>query len=179
MTESKKKVAGTRLWTKKFTYDVWMEEQGIPVHRGYYIPDLRMAGVGYWESRGCNAAFVQLVGQEGVTSTRIMEIPPGRTLSFVSSAFDEIVYSLNGNGITQLEIPGGGKQSFEWQPHSMFTMPRHHAYRLTNADGTKPVRLLFFNYLPMAMSAVLDPEFFFDNPMKIVTHYGEDFYSEA
>ena len=179
MTESAKKVAGTRLWTKRFTYDVWMEEQGIPVHRGYYIPDLRTAELAFWESRGCNAAFVQLVGQEGVTSTRIMEIPPGKTLSFVSSAFDEIVYSLNGNGITQLEMPGGGKQSFEWQPHSMFTMPRHHAYRLTNADGTKPVRLLFFNYLPMAMSAVLDPEFFFNNPMKIATHDGGDFYSEA
>src|SRR6185437_3880691 len=111
MAEDTRKVAVPRLWTKKFTYDNWMEDQAIPIHRGYYIPDLRSVELGWWESRGCNAAFVQLTGQEGVTSTRIVEIPAGKTLSFVKSAFDEIVYSLNGTGIAHLDGAGGGKSS--------------------------------------------------------------------
>lgn len=170
---------GTRLWTKRFTYDQWMEDQGIPIHRGYYIADLRTAELGWWSSRQCQAAFIQLVGQEGVTSTRIIEIPPGQTLTFPRTAFDEIVYSLNGHGLTTLESTDGGKQVFEWQPHSMFTMPRHRSYQLSNADGSRAARLLFFNYLPMAMSAVPDPEFYFDNATNASSSDVEDFYAEA
>jgi oxalate decarboxylase/phosphoglucose isomerase-like protein (cupin superfamily) len=171
--------AAQRLWTKTFTYDLWMEAQGIPIHKGYYIADLRTVELAYWEFAKCNACFVQLVGQEGVTSTRILEIPPGKTLQMPKAAFDEIVYALDGNGLTTHVLPDGKKRTFEWQPHSMFTMPRHAAYELANADGQKPVRLLFFNYLPMAMSVVPDADFYFNNPG--TPTYGEtmDFYSEA
>jgi len=52
------------------------------------FPDLRTAELGPWGSRGYSAAFIQLVGQEGVTSTRIVEISRWKsTLSFSSSAF--------------------------------------------------------------------------------------------
>ena len=66
-----------RLWSKRFTYDQWMEAQDIPIHRGFYIADLRDTELAWWKARECNAAFVQLTGQEGVTSTRIVEIPAG------------------------------------------------------------------------------------------------------
>jgi oxalate decarboxylase/phosphoglucose isomerase-like protein (cupin superfamily) len=171
--------ASQRLWTKRFTYDLWMEAQGIPIHRGYYIQDLRTAELAWWKARDCNAAFIQLVGQEGVTSTRIIEIPPGKTLTMPKAAFDEIAYSLNGNGLTTIENAGGGKSQFEWQPHSMFTMPRHRAYQMTNADGSKPARVLFFNYLPMAMSAVPDADWYFDNPFQAGETIAPEFYAEA
>ena len=168
-----------RLWSKRFTYDQWMEAQDIPIHRGFYIADLRDTELAWWKARECNAAFVQLTGQEGVTSTRIVEIPAGGSVQMPRAAFDEIVYSLNGHGLTTHEFPGGGHRVFEWQPHSMFTMPRHWAYRLTNADGARPVRLLFFNYLPMAMSAVPDPDFYFNNPYAPPHATESDFYAEA
>lgn len=168
-----------RLWTKRFTYDQWMEDQGIPIHRGYYIADLRTAELAWWKARDCNAAFIQLVGQEGVTSTRIIEIPAGATLTMPKAAFDEIAYSLNGHGLTRVEGANGSKSTFEWQPHSMFTIPRHRAYQMTNVDGTKPVRVLFFNYLPMAMSAVPDSEFYFNNPFEIKDEVTSELYAEA
>ena len=171
--------AATRLWEKRFTYDAWMEDQKIPIHTGYFIPDLRTAELEWWEFAKCRAAFVQLVGQEGVTSTRIVEIPAGKTLRMPKVAFDEIVYALDGHGLTTHELPGGGKRTFEWQPHSMFTMPRHSGYELANIEGNRPVRLLFFNYLPMAMSVVPEPEFYFDNPSSPEYAEAADFYSEA
>ena len=176
---SKTQDPSVRLWSKRFTYDQWMEAQGVPIHRGYYIQDLRTAELDWWEAQKCQAAFVQLVGQEGVTSTRIVEIPPGESLQMPRVAFDEIVYSLNGHGMTTHEFADGSRRVFEWQPHSMFTMPRHNAYRLSNADGSRPARLLFFNYLPMALSAVPDPEFFFNNPMAPEHAGNQDFYGEA
>ncbi|MFC2072876.1 cupin domain-containing protein, partial [Chloroflexota bacterium] len=48
------------------------------------------------------------------------------------------------------------------------------------AQGDKPATLLSYNYLPLGMQAVPDPEFFFNNPY--VSSHGdvsEDFYSEA
>ena len=37
---------------KDFTYDRWMESVGIPIHRGYYVEDLRTVELGRWEERG-------------------------------------------------------------------------------------------------------------------------------
>ena len=68
-----------RMWSKLYTYDEWMEGQGIPIYRGYYIEDLRTLQLGWWDARECNSAFIQLVGQEGVTSARVTEISPGKT----------------------------------------------------------------------------------------------------
>jgi hypothetical protein len=50
-TEASK--AAQRLWTKKFTYDYWMEDQNIPIHKGYYIGDLRTVELEYWEFAKC------------------------------------------------------------------------------------------------------------------------------
>lgn len=71
-----------------------MEEQNIPIHRGYYIEDLRTIELGYWKQQNCQAAFVQLTGQEGVSSTRVVEIPPGGSLDSIRLAFDEICVGL-------------------------------------------------------------------------------------
>jgi hypothetical protein len=178
MSEERPRPAA-RLWSKRFTYDDWMEDQNVPIHRGYYIADLRVMELGWWKLGGCNAAFIQLTGQEGVTSTRVIEIPAGGSLDVPGYAFDEIGYALDGHGLTAHVLADGSKRTFEWLPTSMFAMPRNQAYRLSNAGGTRPVRLMFFNYLPMAMSVVPDPEFYF-RPQPISGRSDEkDFYSEA
>ena len=66
--------------SNEYTYDVWMESQGIPIHRGYYIEDLRTVEVAPWSLRGCDAAFVQLEGMQGVVESRVQEIAPGASL---------------------------------------------------------------------------------------------------
>ena len=88
-----------RMWSKFYTYDEWMEAQGIPIYRGYYIEDLRTLQLGWWDARECNSAFIQLVGQEGVTSARVTDSPPGKTLPPLKFALDEIVYVVDGRGL--------------------------------------------------------------------------------
>ena len=109
------------MWSKHYTYDEWMEAQGIPIYRGYYIEDLRTLELGWWDERQCNSAFIQLVGQEGVTSARVTEIPPGKTLPPLKFALDEIVYVVEGRGLTTIWAgEKRPKKTFEWQKHSMF-----------------------------------------------------------
>ena len=75
-----------------------MESQDIPIHRGYYVEDLRTAEVGHWKARGYNAAFIQLEGMPAMCEGRITEIPPGGELPAMKLGFDELVYVLQGEG---------------------------------------------------------------------------------
>src|SRR5207253_9978185 len=88
-----------KMWSKHYTYDEWMDAQGIPFHKGYYIEDFRTLQLGWWEERQCNSAFIQLVGHEGVTSARVTEIPPAKTSPPLRLAFDAISYVLEARGL--------------------------------------------------------------------------------
>jgi len=141
-----------------------MASRGIPIHRGYHIEDLRTVELGWWPERGCRAAFIQLLGQEGVSEARVTEIGPGQTLPPLKLAIDELVYVLDGRGVTTVWPEEGRSHTFEWQARSLFLM--HHGWRHQHASmqGDRPVRLLHYNYLPIAMSALRDPELFFNHP---------------
>jgi len=170
------------MWSKLFTYDYWMESTGVPTHKGFYVEDLRTLELGWWEERQCMTAFIQLAGQEGVSSARVTEIPPGQSLPPLKFALDEVVYAVAGRGLTHIWYDHSNvKKSFEWQQHSMFLLPHGCTHQLSNMQGDRPVRLLHYSYLPLAMSAVPDPDFFFDNPYPSPNELAEQegYYSEA
>ncbi|MEA2639120.1 MAG: hypothetical protein QOF51_514 [Chloroflexota bacterium] len=165
---------------KTYPYDRWMESIGIPIHRGYYVEDLRTLSVSHWDERECDAAFIQLPGQEGVTEARVTEIRPAATLPPRRFALDEVVYVAQGRGLTTIWGSDGGRKSFEWQAHSMFVLPANSTHQISNTRGDQPARLLHYNYLPLAMSMNPDTDFYFSNPYQIPNAVvgGEDLYSE-
>ena len=96
MVETKPAVNYVR---KPYFYDNWMEEQGIPIYRDYYIADGRTLELGDWDARGHKAALLQLEGCEGVSEARISEIAPGGRIAPVKFALEEVVYVLQGRGV--------------------------------------------------------------------------------
>jgi oxalate decarboxylase/phosphoglucose isomerase-like protein (cupin superfamily) len=151
----------------KYTHDHWMDSLGLPVYTGFYIEDLRELALGRWDARGCDAAFIQLEGSQGITETRVSEVPPRAVLPPVRLAFDEVVYVAQGRGATTVWRSGGERKSFEWTENSMFLLPRHHFHQFSNTSGSRPARLLHYNYFPLLLSASPDPEAF------ITTERGE------
>ena len=93
-TASEKKVKAPlqqRDFKPRYLYDEWMESQGVPVVKGYYVEDLRTVEVSWWEARQCNAAFIQLAGQQGADEVaHHRDRPPGKTLPLFQFALDEI-----------------------------------------------------------------------------------------
>src|SRR2546428_11293448 len=87
-------------WNVPSAYDEWVESLGLPIHRGYFVQDLRTVELGRWDERECNAAFLLLAGQEGVSEARVTEVPPGATLPPLKMAVDEGVYVVEGRGLT-------------------------------------------------------------------------------
>src|SRR5436305_9153405 len=102
-------------WTGRSPYDKWIESTGIPIVTGYFVDDARTIALGRWDERECDAAFLKLSGQEGVTEARVTELRPGATVPPVRFALDEAVYVLEGQGQTTIWAEGGEKRSFEWQ----------------------------------------------------------------
>jgi oxalate decarboxylase/phosphoglucose isomerase-like protein (cupin superfamily) len=172
----------TKTQKRKMVYDEWMESIGVPIYHGHHVDDLRRAKLGWWEERQAFAAFLSLQGMRGVSEARVMEIPPGKATEPLKLAVGELVYVLSGNGLaTVWSENGGARQTVEWGERSLFILPRHHYHRIFNASGDRPVRLLHYNYLPVAMSAVPDPDFFFNNPYSSAAPAAENdqFYAEA
>jgi oxalate decarboxylase/phosphoglucose isomerase-like protein (cupin superfamily) len=174
---------GGRDYGGRYPYDVWMEAQGIPIHRGHYIADLRTIEVAWWKERGYNAAFVQLAGQEGVAEARVTEIPAGESLPPFKLSIDELVYVASGRGLaTVWGGEGQAKRTFEWQPRSMFLIPHGATHQLSSAQGNQPARLLHYNYLPLIMTVLDEPEFYFNNPnvdSRSLSSNASSFYGEA
>ncbi len=166
----------------QFTYDQWMHSLGLPVYTGFFITDTRTLELGHWEARGCDAAFIQLAGQEGVSEARVSEIAPGGSTKPIKLAMDEVVYVLQGRGVTSVWGREGDRRTFEWHPRSMFVIPHNCWHEFHNMQGNQAVRLLHYNYLPLGMSVINDPDFFFNNPFdQAAEHFLADagFYSTA
>jgi gentisate 1,2-dioxygenase len=165
-----------------FKYDEWMEAQNVPIHKGFFIEDVRNVDVDWWETGKCRAAFIQLAGMQGITEARITEIQPGETLPPFKFTIDQIVYVASGRGLTTVwDADQKSKRTFEWSPRSLFLLPGGCTHQFSNMQGDRAARLLHYNYLPLAMSVIDDPDFYFNNPLPLKTHFAgqEDFFSEA
>src|SRR5581483_11684305 len=155
--------AATRPPRNPSPYDQYIESTGVPIYRGYAIEDARTIPVGPWPDRECNAAFAVLAGQRDVSEIRITEIPPGGTTRPVKFALDEIVYVVDGRGLTTIWAGDGPKKSFEWSKRSIFVIPGGCTYQLSNTQGHEPTRLMHYNYLPTAMLLRPEAEFYFES----------------
>jgi len=149
---------------RELVYDKWMRSIGVPVYEGHHVEDLKTVELAWWEERNAHAAFLHLKGMEGVSEARVMELAPGEHTPPIKLAVGELVYVLEGEGATCVwNEAEGERKTFEWYDKSLFHLPRHIHHQIYNTSGIDTVRLLHYNYLPVAMSAVPDPDFFFDN----------------
>ena len=161
------KDAGTRvvnLVGSVGAYDFWLDSQDVPVYRDYYVKDLRALERGWWSLRGCPAAILNLVGYQGITESRVLEIPPGQTIPPFRMALEEVIYVAEGNGLATVWAEGHPKVTFEWQKHSLFRIPNNYFYQLSNTRGNQSALTLHISYLPLAMSINPNPDAFFNNP---------------
>ena len=168
---------------KVHIYDTWAESLGIPIYRSFAIEDATDVKLGWWEERQCNAAIVQLVGQEYESEAQILEIPPGQTLPPYRMALDEVVFVLEGRGLASVWAEGREKMSFEWAENSLFMLPGNYFSQMSNAQGDRPARLLLFNNLPIAMTVAGNADSFFKNTYAntdlLYGEQGTSFYARA
>ena len=146
---------------QKTGYVRWMKSEGLPIHTGHGMADLRALEVAPYARMGGKAAFIQLHGMQGITGGYIGEIPPGDALKPERHLYEEVICILNGQGATELWDDHGNKKMLQWGKWSLFAPPMNTNHRLVNGSR-EPVRFLAVTNAPLAFDIYRDENFVFN-----------------
>lgn len=161
---------------EKTPYVKWIKSEGIPVHEGFGMEDVRDLEVAPWKRTGGKGAFIQLYGMQGVTAMYVGEIPPGAALNPERHLYEKVVCILSGHGATEVWADDGHKQLFEWGPWSLFAPPMNTSHRLVNG-GREPVKFLAVTNAPLVFDIYRNTDFIFNCPFSFKDRYfGEEDY---
>ena len=145
-------------------YESFMEAEKIPVIRGESgVRDVRELALGPWDRLGCEGAFVQLRGLNGLQGAYVMRLAPGTSVAAEKHLYEEIFYVVEGDGATRVwtdDDPGGAV--VEWRTNSVFTVPLNAWHELVNT-GTDPALVIVITNAPPVFELYQNPEFVFND----------------
>lgn len=148
----------------KSPYELYMEEEGIPIFRGIGVYDTRELNLGPWQRMGGRGCFLHLRGIESQKGMYVVEVPSAGALNPERHMYDEFFLVIEGRGSTEVWREGETRPSvFEWQAGSLFMAPINTWHRLVNAT-TSPALVLAANNAPPIMNIFNSRSFVFDNP---------------
>jgi quercetin dioxygenase-like cupin family protein len=147
----------------KTPYQKWIEGQGIPVIREFYIEDLRKVELAPWQWKGVRGAYLNLIGTGDINDAYLCEIPPGGSVKPQRLLFEEMVYVLEGQGSTSLWNDEDKKVGFEWQEGSLFSPPVNAWRQHFNGSGERPARLLAVTSAPVLINLFRNLDFVLNN----------------
>jgi quercetin dioxygenase-like cupin family protein len=149
-----------------------MEEQKLPIHRGtvgFY--DIRDLTLGSWKRMGAKGAFIELNGCGGLQGMYVIEMPGAGAITPEKHMYEEIFYVLEGRGTTEIwSADADKKQTFEWQPGSLFSPPLNTWHRIVNATSS-PALLLGVTNAPPIFHLYRSPDALFNNPYQFKDRY--------
>src|SRR5215510_10965920 len=102
-------------FSERTPYEQWMDSEGVPVHKGYHIPDVRAVEVKQWARFGTKAALFDLEGAEATDGAYVLEIPPGASTKPVRFMFEESIFVPDGRLAFAAQHENRPKQTFKWQ----------------------------------------------------------------
>lgn len=163
----------------KTPYQKWIESQGIPILKEFYVEDLGTVELRPWAWKGGRGAYLNLIGTGESNDSYICEIPAGQSLHPQRYLFEEMIYVVSGRGATSVWDERGSKSTFEWGPGSLFSPPINTWRQHFNGSGREPARLFAVTSAPLVINLFHNPEFVFDNPFSFKDRFdgAEDYFS--
>ena len=110
-------------YSDRTPYEQWMAGEGVPIHTGYSVPNVRTLEVKPWARLGAKGAIIDLTGSEGTDGAYICELDPRVTTEPQRYLFEESIFVLEGEGETTIWQEGGCKRTFRWRKGGMFSPP--------------------------------------------------------
>ena len=165
---------GTKRWVRQATpYEIYMEEQNLPIHRGTVgFFDIRELTLGSWQRMGARGAFIELNGCGGLQGMYVIEVLGAGAIAPEKHMYEEIFYVLEGHGTTEIWIgdDANTKQTFEWQPGSLLSPPLNTWHRIVNA-ASSPALLLGVTNAPPIFHVYRSQDALFNNPYQFKDRY--------
>lgn len=162
----------------KTPYDIYMEEQEIPIYREIGVRRVQDLPRKPWKKTGGNGTFIQLLGTEGLWGCYVVEVPGSGALNPEKHLYEEVYLVVDGRGSTEVWTEGNGKKlTFEWQRGSLFSIPINASHRIVNATRS-PALLLAGTTAPNVMNMFSNPDFIFNCPYQFKDRFDptDDYY---
>lgn len=162
-------------------YKQFQKREGIPVHTGYAVEDVRTVEVGDWERTGGRGAFINLIGMEAMCDAQIHEIEAGQKLKPQKHLHESINFVIKGSGVTSVgsEV---NENTFEWSSGALFYVPRNTQYTHANVDNNDDARILSVTPLPLLYTLLQQDEPIWDIDMETYEQWDaireDGFYSK-
>ncbi|HSK29275.1 MAG TPA: cupin domain-containing protein [Candidatus Limnocylindria bacterium] len=177
--DSKIRTIGVARPRAKTYYERWMEKEGVPIVEGFGVTDVRKIELGHWPRLGCDGAYLQLRGLEGITGVYVGKLAPGASLEPERHLYEKVMYILQGKGVAEIQQRDRVPQAISWQPGSLFAPPLNTLHRLIN-HGNEPALFLAITTAPMALDHYHNEEFIFHSDFSFKDRYdGESNYFDA
>jgi mannose-6-phosphate isomerase-like protein (cupin superfamily) len=175
--------AGGRAGKKTFgrpktPYDIFMEEEGVPIFRGLGFRRVHDLPLGDWKRLGGRGSYIQLYGTEGKWGCYVIEVPGRGALNAEKHMFEKIYYVVEGRGSVEVWMEGDSKKHiFEYQKGSMFAIPMNAMHRVVNATST-PGLLIAGTTAPNIMNLIGNKGAIFENNFAFTDRFStaDDYY---
>jgi quercetin dioxygenase-like cupin family protein len=166
--------AGVRSWkVPKTPYDLFMEQEGIPIYRGLGMGDVRDIPRKPWKRMGGLGSYIQLDGTDGKVGMYALEIPPRGETNVERHVYDEVLYAVEGRGAAEVWREGSSrKHVFEWQAGSLFAMPANTSHRIINASSGAAI-FIAGTTAPPIFNVFDNLGFIFDNDYAFIDRFDD------
>jgi mannose-6-phosphate isomerase-like protein (cupin superfamily) len=132
-----------------------------------------------WKRLGCDGAYLQLRGLEGITGVYVGRLAPGAVTEPERHLYEKIIYVLSGEGVAEIQQRDRVPQNLQWHAGSLFSPPMNTLHRLMNY-GSEPALFLAITTAPMALDHYHNEEFVFNSDFSFTDRYdGELRYFDA
>lgn len=164
--------AGFGKWKNpKSPYDLFIESQGIPIHRDIGVHKIQNLPLAPWKRLGGRGTAIQLLGSEHLWGMYVVEVPGRGALNPERHLYEEIYYVVEGRGTTEVwQESRPKKQTFEWGPGSLFAIPLNAWHRVVNATSS-PALLLAGTTAPNVINLIRDAEFMMNCPYDFLKRF--------
>ncbi|MEE8518390.1 MAG: cupin domain-containing protein, partial [Dehalococcoidia bacterium] len=166
--------SGLGKWKRpRSPYDMYMEEQGIPIFRDIGVERVQDLPLKPWKRLGGKGTFIQLYGTEGKWGMYVVEVPAAGALNPEKHMYEEIYLVVDGRGTTEVWRDGSNKKNtFEWSKGSLFSIPMNATHRIINATNS-PALLLSGTTAPPVMNLFQSTNFVFNTDYSFEDRYDE------
>lgn len=176
--ESKVVNIGTARARAKTYYERFMEKEGVPIIEGYGVTDVGKIQLKPWKRLGCDGAYLQLRGLEGITGVYIGKLAAGATTQPERHLYEKVLYILQGEGVAEIQQRDRVPDNLLWRAGSLFSPPMNTLHRLIN-HGDEPALFVAFTTAPMALDHYHNEQFIFNSDFLFSDRYdGEPGYFE-
>jgi len=163
------KIGAARPRAKTY-YERFMEKEGIPVVEGFGVTDVRNIQLKSWKRLGCDGAYLQLRGLEGITGVYVGKLGVGASTQPERHLYEKVIFILQGEGVAEIQQRDRVPQNIQWRADSLFSPPMNTLHRLMNYSN-EPALFLAITTAPMALDHYHNEQFVFNSDFSFNDRY--------